>query len=139
MRVSVTEHQGSIAQAPCTFELWNGTSARIGAVQTGTASTSTGNVSTAIFTGVTYAQLATLRVRVYGHAAIAGYAESADSVSLAVSYSPSSGAGGNANITPAALAVTGAVMFSAAGSSVSITLIADDVITVTALFPVPSH
>jgi len=102
--VTVTEHQSSIAQPPCTFELWDysGTPAQIGTTQTGTASTSAGNASTATFTGVTYPMLATLRVRVYGHGSAAGQVESVDSVSLSVSATP--GTGGTA--TPATLAVT---------------------------------
>ena len=61
----MTEYQSSSAQASCTFELWDysGAPAQIGSVQTGTASTSSSNVSSAVFTGVTYSQLATLRVR----------------------------------------------------------------------------
>ena len=41
--VAVTEHQSNAAQAAATFELWDysGTPAKIGATQTGTASTST--------------------------------------------------------------------------------------------------
>ena len=42
-----------------------------------------------MFTGVTYAQLATLRVRVYGNALSgSGYTESVDSVGITVSYTP---------------------------------------------------
>jgi len=88
--VAVTEHQSSALMAACTFELWDysGAGAQIGTTQTGTASTGAGNVSSAAFTGVTYSQLATLRVRVYGHAGTAGSGavESADAVSLTVSY-----------------------------------------------------
>ena len=67
--VSVAEFQSNAAQAACTFELWDSSGpTQIGTTQTGTASTSTSNVSTADFTGVTYSQLANLRVRVYGNA-----------------------------------------------------------------------
>ena len=106
VQVAVTEHQSSASMAACTFELWDysGTPARIGSAQAGTASTSTSNVSTAVFTGVTYAQLSALRVRVYGHSAAAGYTESADGVALTVSYMPYSG--GGVTVTPAVLAVS---------------------------------
>lgn len=95
--VTVTEHQSDASQAPCTFELWDysGTPAQIGATQTGNQSTGTGNVSTAVFTGITYAQLATLRVRVYGHAPSgSGFTESVDAVQLTVSYTPPAGGSG---------------------------------------------
>ena len=84
----------------CTFQLWDGASAQIGATQTGTASTSSSNVSTATFTGVTYSQLATLRVRVFGHngTAAAGATESVDWVSLTVNYSSSVTASGYAGV-----------------------------------------
>ena len=106
--VAVTEHQSDAAQAACTFELWDysGTAAQIGTTQTGTASTSGSNVSTATFTGVTYAMLATLRVRVYGNAdSGSGYIESVDGVTLTVSYM--AGSATNATVTlGSALAVT---------------------------------
>ena len=102
---AVTEHQSNAGQPACTFALWDGTSAQIGSTQTGTASTSTSNVSTATFTGlVTYAQLATLRVRVYGYSPVSGYTESLDGVSLVVNYTAGSG---NATVTMgSALSVT---------------------------------
>ena len=97
--VSVTEHQSNAAQQPCSIQLWDGTSAQIGTTQTGTASTSTSNVSTATWTGVTYSQLATLRVRVFGTAlAGSGYVESVDGVSVVVNYTPASG--GATTVTP---------------------------------------
>ena len=86
------EYQSNAAQAACTFELWDysGTPAIIGTTQTGTASTSTSNVSSATFTGVTYSQLATLRVRVFGNAnSGTSYVETVQSVSLVVNYTPS--------------------------------------------------
>lgn len=49
-----------------TYELWDGTTAKIGATQTGTNATSSSTTNTFSFTGVTYSQLATLRVRIYG-------------------------------------------------------------------------
>ena len=109
VQVSVTEHQSDALQAACTFELWDysGTPAQIGSTQTGTASTSTGNVSAATFTGVTYSQLAALRVRVYGNANTgSGHIESVDAVSLTVAYMPSSAAG--ATVSPAVVTSTSA-------------------------------
>lgn len=90
--VTVTEHQSSAAMPACTFELWDysGFASQIGTTQTGTAGTGGGNASSATFTGVTYAMLSTLRVRVYGHSGPAGSGavESVDAVSLTVNYSP---------------------------------------------------
>ena len=89
--VAVTEHQSNASQAPCSIALWDGTSAQIGVTAAGTSSTGTSNVSTATFTGVSYSQLATLRVRVYGNAMPgSGYTESVDGVALTVSYMPAS-------------------------------------------------
>ena len=64
--VAVTHHEAAGSLAPV-FELWDGTSAQIGADQAGTAS-APDHTDSADITGVTYAQLATLQVRVYGHA-----------------------------------------------------------------------
>ena len=115
--VTVTEHQSSASQAPCSIALWNGTTAQIGTTQTGTASTSTANTSIAVFTGVTYSQLATLRVRVYGNGVTgSGYIESVDSVAVTVSYMPASAA--NATVTMgSALTVTGSMPAPAASGS----------------------
>ena len=87
--VEVTEYQSSIQAQPCTIQLWDysGTPAQIGTTQLGARSTSNSNVSSATFYTVTYAQLATLRVRVSGNAA-SGYIESVGGVSLSVNYTP---------------------------------------------------
>ena len=107
--VAITEYQSSLSSDPCTFELWDycGTPAIIGTTQTGTSSTSSSNISSAVFTGVSYSQLATLRVRVYGNARPgSSYVESVDGVSIVVNYSPSP----NATVTMgSALAVSSSI------------------------------
>ena len=64
--VTIGEHQSDAGMAGVTFQLWT---RRVGADRAtayGGASTAGVHTSTATWTGVTYAQLATLRVRVYG-------------------------------------------------------------------------
>ena len=88
--VAVTEHQSSASAGPCTFQLWDYSvfpAAQIGAARSGTVSTLSSNTSTATFTGVTYPQLATLRVRVYG-TSVPGYGLLVDSASITVNYTP---------------------------------------------------
>jgi len=98
--VSIGEFQSTSAMGACTFQLWDAGTAQIGTTQTGTASTSSSNVSTATFTGVSYSQLATLRVRIFGHqgTASAGATESVDYVSLTVNYSSSATVSGYAGV-----------------------------------------
>jgi hypothetical protein len=90
--VSVTEHQTTEAANPVWFELWDysGTPAQIGnSIWFMPGSTAPGNVTAFQFTGVTYAMLATLRVRIYGRSpAGSGYSQAVDSVSLTVNYQP---------------------------------------------------
>jgi hypothetical protein len=66
LTVAVAQFTTDANMAPPTYELWDysGTPAIIGTTQTGTVSLSNGNVDTITWTGVTYAQLATLRVRI---------------------------------------------------------------------------
>ena len=91
--VTVTEYQSDLAMNPCQIQLWDysGTPAQIGSTRYGQRSTSTANTSQATFYTVSYAQLATLRVRVYGWAA-AGYTESVGGVALNVNYTPGAAA-----------------------------------------------
>jgi len=98
--VNIGEYQSDPAMGACTFQLWDAGTAQIGGTATGTASTSSANVSAATFTGVTYSQLATLRVRVFGNqgGASAGATESVDWVSLTVNYSAPGGASGYAGV-----------------------------------------
>lgn len=79
--VSINQYASTAAMSAPTFELWDGTSARIGATQTGTVSTSSAHVDTANIVGVTYSQLATLRVRFYAHGTT-GNVQSIDYVTL---------------------------------------------------------
>lgn len=92
--VVINEWASSAGMNPASFELWDGTSARIGSTQLGTASTSPYNLDSATFTGVTYSQLATLRVRMYANAgtSVQGDQELANSVSLTVAFTPSTNA-----------------------------------------------
>jgi len=91
VQVSVTEYQSSVAMPACSFELWDNGITQIGTTQTGTRSQTPGNVSTAQFRP-TYAQLATLQVRVYGNAPSGtGDTENVDAVGLVVDYTPASG------------------------------------------------
>ena len=95
----------ALMDAP-TFELWDGTSARIGAAQTGTASTDPAHEDSATFTGVTYAQLGTLRVRIYAHSGTAatGASFSVDGVTITVAYTAVAGS----VVAPAAIAAAAA-------------------------------
>ena len=92
--VTLTVNQFSAATAigPPRYELWDGTTAVIGSAA-GTASTSSAHTDTAVFTGVTYAQLATLRVRITGYqgAALSGSVLNVNWAGLTVSYTPASG------------------------------------------------
>lgn len=92
--VVINEWASTSAMNAATFELWDGTSARIGSTQIGTPSTSPYNLDSATFTGVTYSQLATLRVRIYANAGSSaqGDQELANSVSLTVAFTPSTNA-----------------------------------------------
>ena len=96
--VQVTEYQSAIEAQPVTIQLWDysGAPAQIGTTLLGARSTGSSNVSYATFYTVTYAQLATLRVRISGNMA-SGYTESVGGVSLSVNYSvpapPDSNAG----------------------------------------------
>jgi hypothetical protein len=68
VKVEINEWVANTSRmAAFTYELWDGTTAIIGAAHTGTNTTSNTNIDTFTFTGVTRAQLATLRVRVYAH------------------------------------------------------------------------
>ena len=83
------------------FELWDGTTAPIGARQYGTVSTSSAHTDTFTFTGVTYAQLATLRVRIWGTqgSAAAGQQQAVGWASLTVGYTAAPAAAPAAAVT----------------------------------------
>lgn len=99
--VVINDWSSSSGMNAATFELWDGTSARIGSTQIGNPSTSPYNLDSATWTGVSYSQLATLRVRVYANAGSAaqGAQELVNSVSLTVAFTPSV----NAAAAPAVL------------------------------------
>ena len=91
---------------PPSAQLWDGTSSQIGATATGTDTTSSANTDTFTFTGVTYSQLATLRVRIYanGGTATAGATQSVDYAALTVAYMPKN-PGVSTTVSPAVLAI----------------------------------
>lgn len=95
MAVTLTVNQfvTSASMGAPRIELWDGTSAQIGADQYGTVSTTTSNTDTLTFTGVTYSQLAGLRVRVYGNqgAAAPGAQQAIGWASLTVTYQAAAG------------------------------------------------
>lgn len=87
---NVTQHGSDAAIAAPLYELWDGTTARIGIAQPGTASTAVSNVDSVVFTGASWAQLATLQLRVYARSAQpgnSGATVSVDAVSLSVEWS----------------------------------------------------
>jgi hypothetical protein len=88
---NIAAYGSDSAIAAPVYELWDGASARIGAAQPGTATTSAANVDSLVFPGVAYSQLATLQLRVYARSAQpgnSGATESADYVALSVAWSP---------------------------------------------------
>ena len=87
--VSVTHHEAAGSMAP-TWELWDAASAQIDSTQTGTASTSD-HADSHDFTGITYSQIGTLRVRIYGHA-FTGQATSVDAATIVVNYTAAAAA-----------------------------------------------
>jgi hypothetical protein len=91
---TVNQWQSSASFAAPVYQLWDGTSAQIGSDVTGTASTSTSNTDSPSWTGVTYSQLATLRLRITAHSGVAasGATQSVDWVALTVNYSPAGAA-----------------------------------------------
>lgn len=71
------------------YQLWDGATAQVGATQTGTNTATTTNVDSFAFTGVTFAQLSTLRVRLQARGSASNTqasSGSADYVSLTVDY-----------------------------------------------------
>lgn len=85
---SVTQY-GSNGQvfAPY-YELWDSTNAIIGTSQPGTQTVTPGNTDLVVFSGVTYNQLATLQLKVYGTSVPGNTGASVyvDAVSLSVSW-----------------------------------------------------
>jgi hypothetical protein len=85
------------------YQLWDGTSAQIGSTQQGQPSQFYENADEVTWTGVTLAQLPTLRLRIIAQsqAGNSGSVEAADWVALTVGYTPSL----SAPVAPAALNV----------------------------------
>jgi hypothetical protein len=87
--VVISEWASGAEMAGTTFQLWDGiANTQIGSNQTGNASTSPANLDTAVFTGVSYSQLAGLRVRIYANALASGVTEMTATVSLVVTFTP---------------------------------------------------
>ena len=93
--VTINQFASSATLPAPTFELWDnsGTPAKIGATQTGTATTSAANVDTAVFTGVTYSMLAALSVRITAHkgTAVSGTIQNVNWVGLTANTTPAVG------------------------------------------------
>ena len=117
------------------YELWDGTSARIGSPQQGVASDTPGNRDSIVFTGVTYAQLATLRLRMTAGTAAgnSGATVSVDAMSLSVTWAP----GQTATIAPAVLAIVPAFPAPAVSGVVNAS-VTPDPMAVVPQFPAPA-
>lgn len=92
--VALNQFQSNTLMTGPRVELWDfsGSGVMIGSF-TGAHTTSTANIDTQLFTGISYSQLATLRVRVYGTQGTApkGSVQYLNWTSLTVSYTPASG------------------------------------------------
>ena len=120
--VAVT-HSEAVAGAP-TVQLWDGVTAQIGTDQTCTTSASL-HTDSFDFTGVTYSQLSTLRVRFLAHETV-GLATHLDAVGLTVNYTSVGGVSGDAAFTGTATltAAGNKAAFGAAASTGTATLAA---------------
>jgi hypothetical protein len=114
------------------YELWDGTAARIGSPVAGTASVTPGNRDSAVFTGVAYSQLATLRLRIYAgsHSGNSGATVNVDAVSLSVSWAPNL----NAAVTPSTLQVSTSIPAPAPSGVVNASVAATQ-LAIVAVFP----
>ena len=103
---NVTQVSSNLSMDAPVYQLWDGTSSMIDQ-QTGTLSTSVINDSV-VFTGVTYAQLATLQLQIFGVStgSNSGATFSVDAVSLSVTWAPST----SAAISPDTLRISGDVL-----------------------------
>jgi hypothetical protein len=90
----VNAYGSDVAMTGASYELWDGTNARIGSAQPGTASTSSTNVDAVTFIGATLAQLATIRTRIYGQSqpGNSGATESIGPISLSTVLLPQANA-----------------------------------------------
>ena len=94
------EYESSSSMGTPAFELHAADGTLLGS-GSGTTSTSPGNIDQATFTGISYSQLAGLRVRTYASqgSALSGATATVNWVSLVVAFTPA----GNVAITPATL------------------------------------
>jgi hypothetical protein len=117
------------------YELWDGTAARIGSPVAGTASTTPGNRDSAVFTGVAYSQLATLRLRIYAGSSTgnSGATVNVDAASLSVSWAPNA----NAQVMPSTLQVATSIPAPAPSGVVNAS-VTPGALAVIAVFPAPS-
>jgi hypothetical protein len=94
----IYQYGSDASVGPPTYQLWDGTSAQIGASVTGSMSTTPGNFDLVAFTGVSYSQLATLQLQVFGAGQVSdhGATVNVDAVGLSVLWLPNL----NGNATP---------------------------------------
>lgn len=91
---TVNQWQSTAAMGAPTYQLWDGANnAQIGTDNTGTVSTSTSNVDSPSWTGVTFVQLQTIRFRLFANqnGSVAGDTQSVDWIGLTVNYTPNGG------------------------------------------------
>lgn len=92
VRITVNHFVAQTARMQASqFELWNSNTSQIGTTQTGTESATTTTTDTFDFTGVTFSQLANLRVRFRARGDVTNAQTSSasfDYVSLTVDYTP---------------------------------------------------
>jgi hypothetical protein len=103
---NITQNASNAGIGPPLYQLWDGVTGPIGSSQAGTFGTSP-HVDSIVFTGVTYSQLPTLQLRVYGTSAPgnSGATLGVDAVSLSVEWAPNA----DAFISPAVLAAPTAI------------------------------
>ena len=117
------------------YQLWDGTSAQIGATQAGQPSQYYENADEVSFAGVTQAQLPTLRLRIIAQAQTgnSGATESAGWVALTVGYTPSL----SAAVAPVTLAPV-AQFYVMTVTAITNAAAAVASLTASSSFPVPS-
>jgi hypothetical protein len=88
VEAAVSQHASSPGMTAPAYQLWNGSTAQIGATQTGTVSTNPANIDLVTFAGATFAELPNLVLRIYAGqgAAGTGATQYVDAASLAVIY-----------------------------------------------------
>jgi hypothetical protein len=116
---NVVQHGSDAGITAPSYQLWDGTAALIGSAA-GNASLAPGNTDSVVFTGVTYSQLATLRLRINAGSVTgnSGATVSADAAGLSVSWAPAA----SAAVFPGTLAVTPALPVPAVSGGISTTV-----------------